>query len=132
MISSNAFNYINVLDKAMDASWERETILANNLANVNTPNYKRQDLDFEAVLESELGKSKYTSLDAKIADIHHHHLIPRIYTDYANFSYRLDKNNVDVDTENVELASEQIRYRTLEDAVDFDFQGLKTAMSNGS
>lgn len=132
MISSNAFNYIDVLDKAMDASWERETILANNLANVNTPNYKRQDLDFQAVLESELGKSKYTSLDAKIADIHHHHLTPRIYTDHANFSYRLDRNNVDVDTENVELASEQIRYRTLEDAIDFDFQGLKTAMNSGS
>ena len=132
MISSNAFNYIDVLDKAMDASWERETILANNLANVNTPNYKRQDLDFEAVLRSELGKSKYTSLDSKIDDIHMHHLTPRIYTDYANFSYRLDKNNVDVDTENVELASEQIRYRTLEDAIDFDFSGLKTAMQSGS
>ena len=132
MISSNAFHYIDGLDKAMDASWERETILANNLANVNTPNYKRQDLDFEAVLESELGKSKYKSLDAKIADIHMHHLQPRIYTDYANFSYRLDKNNVDVDTENVELASEQIRYRTLEDAIDFDFSGLKTAMQSSS
>ncbi len=130
MISSNAFDYIDVLDKAMDASWERETILANNLANVNTPNYKRQDLDFEAVLESELGKSKYKSLDAKISDIHMHHLQPRIYTDYANFSYRLDKNNVDVDTENVELASEQIRYKTLEDAIDFDFSGLKTAMKS--
>ena len=130
MISSNAFDYIDVLDKAMDASWERETILANNLANVNTPNYKRQDLDFEAVLESELGKSKYKSLDAKISDIHMHHLQPRIYTDYANFSYRIDKNNVDVDTENVELASEQIRYKTLEDAIDFDFSGLKTAMKS--
>ncbi len=132
MISSNAFHYIDVLDKAMDASWERETILANNLANVNTPNYKRQDLDFEAVLESELGKSKYKSLDAKIADIHMHHLQPRIYTDYANFSYRLDKNNVDVDTENVELASGQNRYRTLENAIDFDFSGLKTAMQSSS
>ena len=130
MISSNAFDYIDVLDKAMDASWERETILANNLANVNTPNYKRQDLDFEAVLESELGKSKYKSLDAKISDIHMHHLQPRIYTDYANFSYRIDTNNVDVDTENVELASEQIRYKTLEDAIDFDFSGLKTAMKS--
>ena len=47
MLSTNAFNYVNVLDKAADASWKRETVLANNIANVNTPGYKRKDLDFE-------------------------------------------------------------------------------------
>ncbi len=128
MINSSAFQYIDVLDKALDASWQRETIITNNIANVDTPGYKRQDLDFEAVLEQELGKSKYTYLDQKIADIHMNHLTPEVYTDYANYSYRIDDNNVDIDTENVELASEQIRYQTLEDAADFDFSLLKTAI----
>ena len=50
MISSNAFNYINVLDKAADASWTRESVIANNIANVDTPGYKRKDLNFESVL----------------------------------------------------------------------------------
>ena len=37
MLSTDAFNYVNVLDKAADASWSRENILTNNIANVNTP-----------------------------------------------------------------------------------------------
>ena len=131
MISSSAFDYINVLDKALDASWERESIIANNLANVDTPGYKRRDLDFASVLEDELDKTKYVSLDSKMRDINLHHmghLTPRVYTDHANFSYRVDTNNVDVDQENVELASEQIRYRALTDCATFEFTELKQAM----
>ena len=50
MITTNAFDYINVLDKAADASWLRETAIMNNLANTDTPGYKRQEVDFESVL----------------------------------------------------------------------------------
>ena len=45
MITTNAFDYINVLDKAADASWLRETAIMNNLANTDTPGYKRQEVD---------------------------------------------------------------------------------------
>lgn len=55
MITTNAFDYINVLDKAADASWLRETAIMNNLANTDTPGYKRQEVDFESVLQRELG-----------------------------------------------------------------------------
>ena len=37
MINSNVFDYINVLDKAADASWTRNEIIATNIANVDTP-----------------------------------------------------------------------------------------------
>ena len=50
MISTNAFSYINVLDKAADASWTREGLIANNIANADTPGYKRQDIDFQTAL----------------------------------------------------------------------------------
>ncbi|MBO6197933.1 MAG: flagellar basal body rod protein FlgB, partial [Butyrivibrio sp.] len=42
MINSNVFDYINVMDKAADASWTRNEIIANNIANIDTPGYKRQ------------------------------------------------------------------------------------------
>ena len=74
MLSTNAFNYVNVLDKAADASWKRETVLANNIANVNTPGYKRKDLDFESTLKEELGRCKHTSLDYKIDHANLNHL----------------------------------------------------------
>ena len=40
MFSTNVYSYINVLNKAADASWLREETIMNNLANVNTPGYK--------------------------------------------------------------------------------------------
>ena len=37
MINSNIYDYVNVLDKAADASWMRQEAISNNIANVNTP-----------------------------------------------------------------------------------------------
>ena len=129
MLSTNAFDYVNVLDKAAGASWKRETVLANNIANVNTPGYKRKDLDFEGVLKQELGRCKHTSLDTKIDNLHMDHLNPSVYTDLSNYSYRLDGNNVDIDVEEVEYASEQIRYQGITAGINNEFNRMKTVIS---
>ena len=109
MINSNVYSYINVLSKAADASWLRNDAISNNIANVDTPNYKRQDVSFETELKHALRSSKYISLDKKVdalnSDGRLSHIDPRTYLDHSAFSYRLDGNNVDIDTENVELAS---------------------------
>ena len=128
MINSNAFSYINVLDRAADASWTRETVIGNNIANVDTPGYKRQDVAFEDVLKRELKSSKYETLQKAVDNVSLNKLEGRTYTDYASYSYRLDGNNVDIDTENVELASEQLRYQTLTSAVSNEFTRMNTAM----
>ena len=47
MFTTNVFDYTNILDKAADASWMRENVITNNIANIDTPGYKRQDVDFE-------------------------------------------------------------------------------------
>ena len=52
----------------------------------------------------------------------------QIYTDSANYSYRLDGNNVDIDTENVELASEQIRYDALATSINSEFSRMRAAL----
>lgn len=128
MITSGAFSYINVLDKAADASWLREATITNNLANVDTPGFKRKDVDFEGVLKTELGRSKYVTLDQKVKDLHMNHLNATAYTDSSNFSYRLDGNNVDVDTEQVELASEQLRYTALTDNITHEISRFKSVL----
>lgn len=128
MISSNAFDYMNVLNKAASASWEREQLISNNIANADTPGYKRRDLDFESTLESELGKSKYVSLDDKVANIHMDHLNAKTYIDNDSYSYRLDGNNVDPEQENVELASETIRYLGLTNSISQEISRYKTVI----
>ena len=128
MISTDAFSYINVLEKAADASWKRETLLANNIANVDTPGYKRQDIDFQSVLKNELSNYKYMNLDQKMESVRLDKLNASVYTDHANYSYRLDGNNVDIDTEQVELASEQIKYQALTQSITAEFQRLQVVM----
>lgn len=128
MINSNVFDYVNVIGKAADASWLRNDILANNIANVDTPGYKRQDVNFETQLRRALGNSRYQTVDSKVAHVTGTELEPRVYTDSANFSYRLDGNNVDIDTENVELASNQIKYNGLINSINQEFTNLKLVM----
>ncbi|CDD47637.1 flagellar basal body rod protein FlgB [Firmicutes bacterium CAG:534] len=128
MLNSNVFDYVNVLGKAADASWLRNDILANNLANVDTPGYKRKDIDFESQLRRALGSSRYESVDSKVSHVTSTELEGRVYTDAANFSYRLDGNNVDIDTENVELASNQIKYNGLMSGINQEFANLKMVM----
>ncbi|MBO6242476.1 MAG: flagellar basal body rod protein FlgB [Butyrivibrio sp.] len=130
MINSNVFDYINVLDKAADASWTRNEIISNNIANVDTPGYKRQDLNFEDELERALGNSRYKSMDAKVSDLKDKHLEARVVNDYSNFSYRYDKNNVDIDTENVMLAANQLKYQGLMEGLKSEFTNLQSVMKS--
>lgn len=128
MISSNAYNYINVLSKAADASWTRNEILSNNIANNDTPNYKRKDVSFENYLLEELAGGSTTSLRKKVDDVDLTNINASVYTDYAELSTRLDGNNVDINTENVELASNQIKYNALLDSINYEFNMLRAAM----
>ena len=113
MINSNIYNYINILDKAADAANMRNELISNNIANVNTPHYKRKDINFEAMLQAELAgggslsdRVNSTNKDLTVLD-------PQVYTDNASLSYRLDGNNVDINTEEAYLAENQIIRRWL-------------------
>jgi len=124
VINSNVFDYINVMDKASDAAWTRNEIIANNIANVDTPGYKRQDLNFEDELERALGHNRYKTMDEKVANLKNKHLEARVVNDYSGFSYRTDKNNVDIDTENVMLAANQLKYQGLMSGLKHEFSTL--------
>ena len=69
MFNTSAFNYINVLDRAADASWIRNEAIANNIANVDTPGYKRQDVNFEEQLRRAMKNSRYKSIDERVDNI---------------------------------------------------------------
>ena len=128
MIQTNVFDYIRVLDRAADASWLRHKAISHNLANIDTPGYKRQDVEFESILKDALGMSHFDSTDAKVADLKNRDLRSRTYTDYGNYSYRIDGNNVDVDNENAMLAENQIKYQGLIACINQEFSNLKIAM----
>ena len=59
LLNTNIYDYTRVLDKAADAAWIRNDCINNNLANVNTPGYKREDVDFKAQLQQARREFRY-------------------------------------------------------------------------
>lgn len=129
-MSSGVFGYVNVLKSAADASWLREEVLTNNIANAETPGYKRQDVEFHSYLRSALSEAGTVgdTLSRRVRDVDLSKLRTRTYRDNTQLSYRLDGNNVDLATENVELAAEQINYNALIDSMNNEFSRIKTVI----
>lgn len=95
---------IVALEKAMAGASLRQELIANNLANVNTPGYRRVDVDFHAALAEALSHGASASqLDA---------LAFAPQTDPTGAT-RLDGSNVDVDKEMASLSANALDYETL-------------------
>ena len=123
MLKSDAFSYVNLMDKALDASWQRETVISNNIANAETPGYKRSDVKFQDILLDALDSTKYKNLAMAVKSQNHNDdsLDGEVYLDYPQYDYRLDTNNVDIDQENTEYAGEQLRYQAMATSVSSEF-----------
>lgn len=131
MFDSGAFGYVNVLSSAADAAWTRNEVLNNNIANVDTPGFKRQDMVFGTLLQNEIGRQGKTSstLDKKVANVDYKKLKPYVYTDHSQLSTRLDGNNVDIDVEEAELASNQLMYDGIIEGLNSEFERMKAVLS---
>lgn len=131
MINSGAFAYVDLLKASADYSSIRNEVLSSNIANIDTPNYKRQDVSFESVLSSAVAKagSSSQSLTRVVRNIDYRHVAPTVYTDNSSLSYRIDGNNVDIDTEEVELASNQLYAQGVFDSITQNFNRIKSALS---
>ena len=117
------FGTTDVLSKALQGTWARNNAISTNLANVDTPGYKRKDVAFEKQLAEALSRNERPTAD-QIAAIK-----PQQYTDHSTKSYRLDGNNVDVDTEMSYLAENQLRYNALISQVNYNFERIKTVLN---
>ena len=130
MFSSGSFGYIDVLNSAANSTWLRNEVISSNIANVDTPNYKRKDVSFATYLNSALGGTDYTTstLTQRVKNVDLSNVNSTVYTDNTDLSYRSDGNNVDIETENVELASNQIMYNALIDSMSNEFSRMKSVL----
>ena len=136
IFGSTNFNY---LPRAMTAANIRQEVIANNIANVNTPNYRKSVVDFESLLAREIyGEEPDGKL--KMARTHDKHLPfvpldfhaePTIVQDHTT-TMRVDDNNVDIDIEMATLAKNQLYYNALVTEFGGHVTRLKNAItSNG-
>lgn len=122
---TDAFKSINVYQKAINASSMRQEAIMSNIANADTPGYKRKDVVFESMLQDAL---KINGNNIHKVDLNR--INPTMITDKKNLSYRMDGNNVSIETETVEAAKNQLRYNALIDRVTASFERITTSMKN--
>ena len=126
-------NTFTLLERALDYSTVKQNVISQNIANVDTPNYKAKDVNFRAFLEEE--KSKI--LSAKTTDPRHisfksspasgSYIVTSQNTKYNNSG-----NNVDVDQEMSELAANQIYYYAMIDRISGKFQTHQSVIKGGN
>lgn len=117
------FQNIDVMNKALDANMLRYSMLTNNIANAETVGYKRQDVKFQDVLAKQVETKGINKVDIAELD-------PVIYTDDANYSSRLDGNNVDIDQETSELSKTKLRYDVLIERTNSQLSRYKYILQN--
>jgi flagellar basal-body rod protein FlgB len=123
VINNNMFSNTNLLGKSLNATLLRHNVISMNIANSDTPNYKRKDVHFEGMLQEAL------SANNKLSEVDLEEITPKVVTDKSNYSYRLDGNNVNIDNEMTELAKNQIKYNVLIDQISKGFRRTKIVLS---
>jgi len=122
---------IALLEKALDYSAVKQNVIAHNIANADTPNYKAKDVQFSAYLHDALEKR----IHAKRTDERHipfQSRDPQIQiTTRKNLRYHHNGNSVDIDYEMAELAKNQIYYQTMTDILSGKLRTLQTVIRGG-
>ncbi len=122
---------IALLEKALDYSSVKQNVIAHNIANADTPNYKAKDVQFSAYLHDALEKR----IQAKRTDERHipfQSRVPQIQiTTRKNLRYHHNGNSVDIDYEMAELAKNQIYYQTMTDILSGKLRTLQTVIRGG-
>lgn len=113
-------SHINNLGKALERTSMRHELVSNNLANVNTPNYKRKDIDFS--IEIERANDRFSLNKHQLGDKG---------IQITEGSIRRDGNSVDLESEVVALAETDLHYRMLSEMTGRYFSGLKSVIREG-
>lgn len=123
---------ISTLERALDFSTAKNRTIGNNIANIDTPNYKAQDVIFKNVLNNAMDNSSAAKRT------HPKHLSfnnlnePFRKTTKQNTFYNHNGNNVDIDKEMAELATNQIYYQSMIDRLNNKFNNIQTVIRGGN
>ena len=118
-------NSIYMSQKMADYLWQKEQVTLNNMANVSTPGYKAQYVTFEDELKTKLdfyNKKSGIKMKEAIRDSSY-----RVKTK-EDESSRLDGNNVNMDVEQIELASAYIQFQMAINDINGEFNRLRSAI----
>lgn len=128
-------DHLRFNETALSLRSTRQSVLASNIANADTPNYKARDIDFSSALQSALDVNKGGPL--KTTAPKHYELPPHGAGTLANgtpLQYRgivqgaVDGNTVDMDVERNQFADNALRYEAGVTFINSQIKGLMTAL----
>jgi flagellar basal-body rod protein FlgB len=138
MTFSGAFGRnLELLTREMEVATLRRGVIANNIANANTPNFKRSDVNFESQLKRALDSEKVKSpFPEFLTDPRHipfnrsvdwRSVQPRRVLDYLTEA-KNNGNNVDIEQEGMDSLNNQLIYTTLAQVVSSEFQRVNIVL----
>ena len=125
-----------VMEKSLDVALLRNDAISHNIANVDTPGYKRKTVSFEEQLRNAISENsvrgartdpRHIPVGSKNVD----DLEIRVAEDKKPLDMRLDGNNVDIESEMAQMAKNTIKYNVLSDRISGYFRKMKSVISEG-
>lgn len=108
------------LERALSGASLRQSVLANNLANAETPGFRRMDVDFHDALAQAMGSADSATIESTT------------FTPQQDpQSMRADGNGVDVDTESATMAKNGLEYEALVSVAKARIQIIQSAIGVG-
>lgn len=110
------------MEASMDAIWMKMRVHMNNIANYETPEFKAQKVEFNEILGSECarnsgsGTKNVTGMSVKVVQD-------------ETTSSRLDGNNVDMETEQLELWKAQAQYAAVSQKISGKYRNISAVIS---
>jgi flagellar basal-body rod protein FlgB len=128
---------LEFLKREMNVATLRRNVIANNIANANTPNFKRSDVNFESQLKRALDSEKaLTPFKQFVTDAKHipfdkamdwRDVRPRRVLDYLTEA-KNNGNNVDIEQEGMDSLNNQLLYTTLAQVISSEFQRVNIVL----
>ncbi|MES2823668.1 MAG: flagellar basal body rod protein FlgB [Pseudomonadota bacterium] len=122
---------LGIHESALRVRGQRAAVLASNLANVDTPNYKSRDLDFKQMLNQKTSEATYFGAQTTNA---RHISASAIFSEDADVLYRtpqqpsIDGNTVEDQIEHAEYMKNALAFQASFQFLNSKFQGLRTAI----
>ena len=139
MFLNNSFGKtVDILHRSMSANIMRQEVIANNIANSDTPNFKRSDVNFESSLARAIRSEQVEkdSMPTTMTDPRHipfyratdwQDVTPRRTTDYLSTA-KNNGNNVDIEEETSKAVAAQLSYNLMVQSVSGEFNNINLVL----
>jgi flagellar basal-body rod protein FlgB len=125
-----------LLERGLDTSLLRHQVISDNIANVDTPHFKRMDVTFESQMSRALDSEKGPRFPVYTTDKRHIDFFkPMDYREVRaklqiehDSNYRNDKNNVDIEKEIGDSVKNTLRYRAMAQRLDGSFKAMNLVL----